>query len=107
MCGNFELPAASRGFARRLVLGVYANREDLDRMIQEASRNWRVERMSRVDRNILRLGAFELTQVDDIPAKVSIDEAVELGKKYGAEDSGAFINGILDTISTRTAVAGS
>ena len=85
-------------------MGVQREREVLDRWIREASRNWRVERMSKVDRNILRLGAFELAHQDDIPAKVSIDEAVELGKKYGSEESGAFINGILDTISNRLAV---
>jgi len=104
VCTHFELPSASRGFAKALVMGVQREREVLDRWIREASRNWRVERMSKVDRNILRLGAFELAHQDDIPAKVSIDEAVELGKKYGSEESGAFINGILDTISNRLAV---
>ncbi len=98
VCGNFDLPPRSRGFARRLVIGVFENLEALDRMIREASRNWRIERMSRVDRNILRIGAFEVVFLKDIPAKVSIDEAVELGKIYGSEDSGSFINGVLDNI---------
>ena len=60
--------------------------------------NWRLERMARVDRCILRLGAFEMVFIKEIPPKVSIDESVELGKLYGTEDSGAFINGVLDNI---------
>ncbi len=98
VCGNFDIPPRSRGFARRLVLGVFENLEALDHMIREASQNWRLERMSRVDRNILRIGAFEVVFLKDIPAKVSIDEAVELGKIYGSTDSGSFINGVLDNI---------
>ncbi|MFO7785276.1 MAG: transcription antitermination factor NusB [Thermodesulfobacteriota bacterium] len=98
VCGNFDIPPRSRGFARRLVMGVFENREVLDRMIRDASRNWRLERMSKVDRNILRIGAFEVVFLRDIPAKASIDEAVELGKIYGAGDSGSFINGVLDNI---------
>ena len=67
-------------------------------MISGASEHWRLERMSRVDKTILRLGAFEILVMKDIPPKVSIDEAVELGKIYGTEDSGSFINGVLDNI---------
>lgn len=96
--GNFRVPSGVQEFAKQLVQGVWENREALDRMIQRASRNWRVERMSRVDRNILRIGAFEVAYLKDIPAKVSIDEAVELGKRFGSHDSGSFINGILDSI---------
>ncbi len=98
VCENFEVPAKARGYAKRLVLGVCSHRDRLDDLIREASRNWRVERMSKVDRNILRLGAFEVTFFQDLPAKVAIDEAVELGKTYGAADSGSFINGVLDRV---------
>jgi len=95
---SFSMPLAAHEFAKQLVLGVCEHLETIDRMIQKASRNWRLERMSRVDRNILRIGAFEVAYLKDIPAKVSIDEAVELGKRFGSRDSGSFINGILDNI---------
>jgi len=80
------------------VKGVWENKTELDRLIRGASKHWRVERMSRVDRNILRIAIYEVLHRKDVPPKVSIDEAVELGKRYGAEESGAFINGILDHI---------
>ena len=95
---NFDSPMEIRDFARHLVLGIWTKRDELDRLISRSSRNWRLERMSLVDRNVLRLGAFEMLFMKDIPPKVSIDEAVELGKKFGSEESGAFINGVLDNI---------
>ena len=67
-------------------------------MIAKSSKNWRVARMSRVDRNVLRIAVFEVMYMKEIPPKVSIDEAVELGKRFGTEESGAFINGVLDHI---------
>ncbi len=91
--------AATR-FAQELVNGVQANAAELDRLIEANSHNWRLERMSRIDRNILRLGTFELSKRDDIPKKVSINEAVEMAKKFGTEESFAFINGLLDRIAT-------
>jgi N utilization substance protein B len=72
---------------------------DTDRRIQAASTNWRVERMTRVDRNLLRLGAWELVYRSDVPRAVILDEAVEIAKRYGTEDSGAFVNGVLDRIA--------
>jgi len=98
ICANFESPKSNRDFSRELVFGVCENRKHLDKMIRKASKNWRVERMSRVDRSILRLSAYELLFMDEIPPKVTIDEAVELAKKFGTEESSAFINGILDNI---------
>jgi transcription antitermination factor NusB len=98
ICENFGSSKSMRSFSRELVLGVCGNRRELDRLISRASEHWRLERMSRVDRTILRLGAFEILAMKDIPPKVSIDEAVELGKIYGTEDSGGFINGVLDNI---------
>ncbi len=95
---SFDSPSEIRTFSRQLVLGVWENREQLDKLITQSSKNWRLERMSHVDRNILRVGVFEILFMNDIPPKVSIDEAVELGKKFGTEESGAFINGILDNI---------
>ena len=68
--------------------------------IRKASTNWRIERMARVDRNVLRLGTWELAQIDDVPRAVILDEAVELAKRFGSEDSGSFVNGVLDRIAT-------
>jgi transcription antitermination protein NusB len=97
-CDNFNPSKAIRAFSKKLVYGVRGNMDNLDKIIREASKNWRLERMSVVDRSILRLGAFEILYPDDTPPKVAIDEAIELGKKFGSEESGAFINGILDNI---------
>ena len=98
ICENFGSAKSIRSFSRELVLGVCTKKKELDQLISRASEHWRLERMSRVDRTILRLGAFEILVMKDIPPKVSIDEAVELGKMYGTEDSGGFINGVLDNI---------
>jgi N utilization substance protein B len=86
-------------FARELVEGVQAHREEIDELIERHSHNWRLDRMSRIDRNVLRLGVFELKYRPDIPRKVSINEAVELGKNFGTEESSAFVNGLLDRVA--------
>lgn len=90
-----------RAFAERLVRGTIESVETLDETIAAAAEHWRVERMATVDRNVLRLAAFELTGDPDVPAAVVMDEAIEIAKKYGSEDSGKFINGILDGIRRR------
>lgn len=97
-CGSFEAPEPLKEFALRLVGGVRERLAELDALIGRHSENWRLERMSRVDRNILRMAAFELLYCQDIPPRVTLNEAIDLGKRYGTEDSGAFINGILDNI---------
>ncbi len=86
-------------FARELVEGVQAHRAEIDQLIEKHSHNWRLDRMSRIDRNVLRLGVFELKYRADIPRKVSLNEAVELGKNFGTEESSAFINGLLDRVA--------
>lgn len=88
-----------REYADDLVRGVYGELEQIDTIISRASQNWRVERMSRVDRNVLRLGAFELLRRPEVPRAVIIDEAVELAKRFGTEDSSSFVNGVLDRIA--------
>jgi len=95
-----QRPAESQEieFAQRLVLGVESNSERIDQLIEEASTNWRLVRMPLVDRNILRLATYELLECADIPANVSINEAVELAKRFGAADSRAFVNGIVDRL---------
>jgi len=87
-----------RTFVERIVRGFYARREEIDERLATASQNWRLERMARVDRNLLRLAAFEILCCDDIPPKVAINEAVEIAKAYSTRESGAFVNGILDRV---------
>jgi len=97
-CANFAPKPDVRPYFLRLVQGVLKYKTDLDAMIERFSENWSLSRMSGVDRNLMRIAVFELVWCRDIPAKVSINEAVDIGKKFGAEDSGAFINGIVDSI---------
>ena len=87
-------------FTGELVRGVGGLVEALDEKIRQASQNWRLERMARVDRNVLRLATYELLHVPSVPRRVSLNEAIELGKRYGAEDSAAFVNGSLDRIAS-------
>ncbi|MCJ7684234.1 MAG: transcription antitermination factor NusB [Desulfobacteraceae bacterium] len=98
ICENFDARESIRDFSKKLVLGVWDKKKTLDKIISEASKNWRIERMARLDKSILRLAAFEIMFIEDIPPKVSLDEAVEIGKKFGGEDSGRYINGVLDNI---------
>ena len=91
--------AEGRAFADNLVRGVANDLPKVDRLISTASSNWRVERMTRVDRNVLRIGAFELSSCPDVPRAVTLDEAVELAKRFGTEESGSFVNGVLDRIA--------
>jgi N utilization substance protein B len=86
-------------FAQELVDGVRAHQAEIDQLIEKHSHNWRLDRMSRIDRNVLRLGVFELKYRPDIPKKVSLNEAVELGKNFGTEESSAFVNGLLDRVA--------
>jgi transcription antitermination protein NusB len=88
----------ARGMAERLARGAQAELTRLDQAISSASTNWRLERIAPVDRNILRIGAYELMREPDTPASVVIDEAVEMAKRFGEADSPAFINGVLDAI---------
>ncbi|MFH0800332.1 MAG: transcription antitermination factor NusB [Pseudomonadota bacterium] len=88
-----------RLFANELVKGVASNVEGIDSLLAAHSTNWKLSRMAAVDKNILRMAAFEITRRTDIPPKVTINEAVEIAKKFGTADSGAFVNGILDNIA--------
>jgi N utilization substance protein B len=86
----------ARAFAAVLVKGVRAELAEIDALLTRASKNWRLERMARVDRNLLRLALWELKCSQDVPAKVAINEAIEIAKRYGTAESPAFVNGILD-----------
>lgn len=88
-----------RAYADDVVRGVAATQGEMDDHITRASTHWRIERMSRVDRNVLRLGAWELARRPDVPRAVVLDEAVELAKAYGTDDSSAFVNGVLNKIA--------
>ena len=96
----FEGDPEGRSYADDLVRGVTESLPGVDARISAASQNWRLERMSRVDRNLLRMGTFELMAKSDVPRAVVIDEAVELAKSYGTEESSSFVNGVLDRIAT-------
>jgi transcription antitermination protein NusB len=85
-------------FTTVLIRGSWENMHGIDCMIARYSQNWRLSRMSTIDRNILRMAIYELAYLRNIPPPVTINEAVELAKKYGTDDSGAFINGILDRV---------
>ena len=82
----------------KLVEGVEVHQQELDTLIRQHSEHWRLERMAAVDRNLLRLALYELLHQPEVPAKVVINEAVELAKRYGSEESGSFVNGILDRV---------
>ncbi len=100
-CINFsdQIPDHVKPFFLELVKGVLANKSRIDELLAACSKNWRLSRMPAVDRNIMRVATLELLFFPDIPASVSINEAVEIGKKFGSRDSGAFINGVLDRLS--------
>jgi N utilization substance protein B len=97
---ELEVDGPAQTFARELVAAAVARGAELDELITSSSKNWRIDRMSRVDRNILRLGACELLAFRDVPTKVVINEAVELAKRFGTAESSAFVNGVLDRIAT-------
>ena len=100
---HFSKKEKKDGFAERIVLGVFEHSQEINKLIEQYSENWRLDRMSIIDRNILRMATFELLYCEDIPHKVTLNEAIELGKRYGSEDSGSFINGILDRIQNEAA----
>ncbi len=95
----------AKEFAQTLVLGVRARLEHLDELIAQASEHWRFERLSRVDLNVLRVATYELSETPAVPTSVVLDEAIEIARRFGTEDSAVFVNGILDHIARRLGVA--
>lgn len=93
------VPPEVRRFAEDLVRGVVDHLEEVDNTLNDMSTNWALDRMARVDLALLRMGAFELMYRHDIPASAAINEAIEIGKRYGTKDTPSFINGILDRIA--------
>ena len=102
--GHFEGAAKAKEFARRLVSGVISQRADIDCRIEQSTENWKLTRLAKIDFLILRLATYELVYCPDIPHNVSLNEAIEIGKRFGTDDSAAFINGVLDQIAQANAV---
>ena len=96
---HFPGPPDAQEFARELVDGVRENAERIDALIGESAEHWRLSRLSRVDLNLLRLATFELMARADIPASVTINEAIEIARRFGSGDSAAFVNGVLDHVA--------
>lgn len=100
---NTLTAARTRAFTGDLLRGVIASRDEIDALIREWSANWSLERIGLVERNILRFAIYELLFMPEIPPNVTINEAIEVAKRYGAEDAPSFINGILDRIKNQVA----
>ncbi len=103
---NIETEPEVSDFAAKIVIGTIRNKKKIDEMITKYASNWKLSRMAVIDRNVLRLAAYELLFCEDIPPKVSINEAVDLAKKFGDTESGKFVNGILDKINKQEAAGG-
>ncbi len=104
LIAQFPADERARAFAIELVEGVCRERRTLDKHLAEVIENWSIERLSRVDHNVLRIALYELLQQPAIPARVTMDEAIELAKRFGDRDSGRFVNGVLDRLAERLGV---
>lgn len=98
LCANFEVNQKAIPYASELVEGVAGNWEAINDLIQENAAHWRIERMSVIDRNIMRIAIYELCFREDVPANVAINEAIEVAKRFSTDDAPPFINGILDAV---------
>ncbi|MEW6409446.1 MAG: transcription antitermination factor NusB [Nitrospirota bacterium] len=98
-CKNISINDEMAEYSKKLIRGIMENLTSIDDIIAHFAANWRIDRMAVVDRNILRIAVYELKYRDDIPSKVAINEAIEIAKRYSTEDSGTFINGILDGVA--------
>ncbi|MBU0674880.1 MAG: transcription antitermination factor NusB [Proteobacteria bacterium] len=98
---SFEVNKKAVTYARELLAGISGRLEEIDQLIGEQSKHWRLERMAQVDRNILRIAVYELSVMVDIPGSVVINEAIEIANRYSNEDAASFINGILDAIGKK------
>ena len=103
---NFEGSDPARAFAIALVAGVQDQRSRIDCLIADAAEHWQVSRLSKVDVSVLRVATGELLGCEDIPARVTIDEAIEIARRFGVEDSAAFVNGVLDRIADVLGIKG-
>jgi len=99
-CRYFDVGEKSLDYGKELITGICLHLDEIDSLLAAHSHNWRVERMSLVDRNILRIAVYEMQHCDQAPAQVAINEALEIAKRYSIDESVAFINGILDAVQT-------
>lgn len=97
-CSLYDIQKKARPYALLLLEGVFRQRSNVDELIRRHASNWRLERIDVTDRNILRIAVYEMTFQDDVPPEVAINEAVEIAKRFGTEESPSFVNGILDSI---------
>ena len=102
-CAHFQVNKKAIPYAKKLLDGVQEKADAINQLISKYAENWRLERMSVIDRNILRLAVYEVHYQDDVPTSVAINEAVEIAKRYSTDDSGPFINGILDSMAKEEA----
>ena len=102
-CIHFQVNKKAIPYAKKLLDGILEKGDVLNQLISKYAENWRLERMSVIDRNILRLAVYEVHYQDDVPVSVAINEAVEIAKRFSTDDSGPFINGILDTMAREEA----
>lgn len=99
---EYPVDDEAKAFAEEMVKGTYKHLADIDALICKCAKNWSLDRMAAVDRNVLRLAAYEILYRMDIPTSVTINEAIEIAKKFGTDESGAFVNGILDRVARET-----
>jgi transcription antitermination protein NusB len=99
-CSLYQVNKKARPYTLDLLRGILLNRDHIDSLISQCAKNWRFERIAITDKNLLRIGVFEMLFSEDVPDQVAINEAVEIAKRYGSEESPAFINGILDAVKT-------
>ncbi len=97
-CANFDAGKKALPYVRQLIRGICSHLDEINGLLTDHSHNWRLERMSWVDRNILRIAVFEMRYCDNVPARIAINEALEIAKRYSIADSVPFINGILDAV---------
>ena len=97
-CNLYQVNRKARSYTFELLEGILNNCNRIDDLIGRCAKNWRLERIAITDRNLLRIGVYEMLYCDDVPAQVAINEAVEIAKRFGSDDSPAFVNGILDAV---------
>ncbi len=97
-CSLYQVNRKARDYTLVLLQGTIEHRDEIDDLIRQCAKNWRLERIAVADRNLLRIGVCEMLYCDDVPVQVAINEAVEIAKRYGSDESPSFVNGILDAI---------
>jgi len=100
-CVLYQVNRQARSYMQSLLMGIIDKQEQVDALIRENAKNWRLERIAATDRSLLRIGVYEMVFCEDVPAQVAINEAVEIAKRFAGDESPAFINGILDAVAKK------